>query len=374
MHRTSSRCCRIEAALACAALWLGATACRSRAVGEDGAPSDQARAEATTDNEPVRIIYPAAPGSFVDLTADLAASVVHIRSTSKVTGGPDAIYPNEEPGYALGSGFIYDRDGYIITNEHILTDAREIRVVLANNEEAAATVVGRDPKHDLAVIKIDGSSRLEPAPLGDSDRLQVGEWVVALGNPFGDEITASAGIVSARGRTSKDRIIGAPRVNYRSFIQTDAAINAGNSGGPLINTAGEVVGMSVALEPRRASTGFAVPINRVKRLVPMLEEEGGPARAWLGIMILPVTPERARQRGLPSVTGALVTEVQPGAPAAKAGIKPGDVILEFDGHDVDEQNFPWISSTTGIGKSVQVVVWRSGGKRQLTLITERKPN
>jgi len=321
----------------------------------------------------VRIIYPAAPGSFVDLAADLKDSVVHIRSTTKVTGGPDAIFPNEEEGYALGSGVIYDINGHILTNEHILADARELRVVLANNEEMAATIIGRDPKHDLAVLKIDGSSRLHPAPLGDSDRLQVGEWVVALGNPFGDEMTVSAGIISSLGRTSLDRIIGAPRVNYRSFLRTDAVIDAGNSGGPLVNTAGEVVGLNSATDPRRASAGFAVPINRVKRLVPVLEAEGGPTRAWLGIFIHPVTTEVARERGLPSVTGALVSQVIPGGPAAKAGIKPGDVILEFDGHDVDEKNFPWISSTTGIGNTVEVVVWRNGGKRRLQLVTERKP-
>jgi len=364
-----------ERALAFAAMCLALAACRPRSGGDDGGAARGAHDPALpAESKPVRIIYPAAPGSFVDLAADLRESVVHIRSTTKVTGGPDSIFPGEEDGYALGSGVIYDTNGHILTNDHVLADAHEFRVVLSNsNEQLAATVIGRDPKLDLAVLKIDASARLRPAPLGDSDQLHVGEWVVALGNPFGDEVTVSAGIVTALGHTSRDRIVGSPRVNYRSFLQTDAAINAGNSGGPLVNTAGQVVGLNTAVDRRRASVGLAVPIDRVKRMVPVLRDEGGPVRAWLGIFIHPVTREVARERNMQAVTGALVSQVIPGGPAARTGIKPGDVILKFHGHDVDHKNFPELATTTGIGNEVEIVIWRNGGKRRLTLISERRP-
>ncbi len=320
----------------------------------------------------MRIIYPAAPGSFVDLAADLRKSVVAIRATNKVPGGPAAMFPGAPDDYALGSGFVIDAKGHVVTNDHVIESARELRVVLEDGTELAATVIGRDPKLDLAVLEVDASPQLVPAPLGASDQLQVGEWVVALGNPFGREVTASAGIVSSLGKTSEG-LLGPEPHTYRGFLTTDASINAGNSGGPLVNTAGEVVGVNSAVDKRGAGVGYAIPIDHAKRMIPILLDEGRPTRTWLGIFIHPVTPELAKQRQLAKVTGVLVSEVIPGSPAAKAGIKAGDIVLRFDQREVNEQNFPWIAATTGVGESIQVVVWRHGGERVLTLVSERMP-
>ena len=353
------------------ALVAGASGCRERNAGGDAAvprtaPPPRAPAKA------VRIIYPAAPGSFVDLASDLRSSVVTIRSTAKVPNGPAAMFPNSEEDYALGSGFIIDRNGHVVTNDHVIAHAREIRVVVADGTELAANVIGRDPKLDIAVLKIDASPKLTPAPLGDSDQLQVGEWVVALGNPFADELTVSAGIVSALGRSS-ETIVGPTLHTYRSCLQTDAAINAGNSGGPLVNTAGEVIGINNAVDKRGTGVGFALPINRAKRMIPLLVNEGRPTRTWLGVFIHPVTRQVAQERAMASVTGALVSEVIAGSPAAKAGIKAGDVILRFDGRDVNHQNFPWLAATTGVGNQIDVVVWRNQGEIVLNLVSESMP-
>ncbi len=348
-----------------------ASGCRERNPGHDAAvPRTAPTPRAPT--KPVRIIYPAAPGSFVDLASDLRPSVVTIRSTAKVPNGPASMFPGTGDDYSLGSGFIIDRKGHVVTNDHVIARAREIRVVVADGTELAATVIGRDPKLDLAVLKIDASPKLTPAALGDSDQLQVGEWVVALGNPFADELTVSAGIVSALGRTS-ETLVGPTRHRYRSCLQTDAAINAGNSGGPLVNTAGEVIGINTAIDKRGSAVGFALPINRAKRMIPLLVDEGRPTRAWLGIFIHPVTRQVAQERAMASVTGALVSEVIAGGPAAKAGIKAGDVILRFDGSDVNHQNFPWLAATTGVGNPIEVVVWRNQGETVLSLISESMP-
>jgi len=345
--------------------------CRERTEVRDAGPAAPA-AKPTGDGKPVRIIYPAAPGSFVDLVANVSPSVVHIRSTTKVSGGPASMYPDSPPDYALGSGTLLDTEGYVLTNDHVIANAPELRVVLWDHVELAATVVGRDTKLDIALLKIEGSPRLKPARIGDSDQLQVGEWVAVLGNPFGDEVTVSAGVVSATGRTAQDEIAGKP-FNYRSLLRSDADVNPGNSGGPLVNVNGEVVGVATALNGQSGARGHAIPISRIKHLLPMLKREGTITRAWLGIFIHPVTEEVARERKLEVVAGALVSDVVPGSPAARAGIRPGDIVLRFDGREVDHRSLPWVAATSGVGRRIPVTLWRDGGQINLEVISERMP-
>lgn len=363
-----------HSALLCVCALAAVLGCRDKpALQYDAAPAmEPTMPTRASPSKPVRIIYPAAPGSFVDLAADLRSSVVHIRSTTKVSGGPAGMFPGGGDDYALGSGFLLDTQGHILTNQHVIANAHELRVVLHDNVERVAVVLGSDTKLDIALLKIDANPRMKPARLGDSDQLQVGEWIVALGNPFGDELTVSAGIISAVGRTSQDGIAGPSPYNFRSFLRTDAAIDPGNSGGPLVNTAGEVVGIATAATDRKARAGFAVPINRIKPLIPMLKD-GEVTRAWLGIFIHPVTQELAQQAKLEEVTGAYVSEVIPGGPAARAGIKARDIILEYNKRSVDHKTFPHLAAMTGINQRVPVTVWRNGKKLTLELISEAMP-
>ncbi len=244
-----------------------------------------------------------------------------------------------------------------MTNNHVVEDAEKIEVRLSDGREFEAKVVGRDPKTDIAVIKINAKGDLPIAPLGDSDRLEVGEWVLAIGNPFGLEHTVTAGIVSAKGRN-----IGAGP--YDNFIQTDASINPGNSGGPLINMRGKVVGINTAIFSRGGGNigiGFTIPINLVKELLPQLKEDGKVTRGWLGVAIQKVTPEIAESLGLKKATGALVADVSEHSPAEKAKLKVGDIIVEFNGTKVKESNdLPAIVARTPAGNEVSVKVLRDG--------------
>jgi serine protease Do len=257
---------------------------------------------------------------------------------------------------SLGSGFIIHPDGLIVTNNHVVENATDIRVKLEDGKEFKATVVGRDPKTDLALIKIDAKN-LQAAPFGDSEKLEVGEPVMAIGNPFGLDATVTTGIVSAKGR-----VIG--EGPYDDFIQTDASINRGNSGGPLINVNGEVVGINTAIfSPTGGSVGigFATPINQAKAILPQLQAKGSVTRAWLGVSIQQVTPEIAKTLGLPDPKGALVAEVLADSPAQKAGLKQGDVIVEFDGKGVKSSTeLPRIVAATPVGKTVTLKVLRDG--------------
>jgi len=265
---------------------------------------------------------------------------------------------------SLGSGFIINREGYILTNNHVIENAQEISVRLEDEKEYRAKVVGRDPKTDVAVIKIDSIEGVEPMVLGDSDKLRVGDWVIAIGNPFGLDHTVTAGIVSAKGR-----FIG--QGSYDNFIQTDAAINPGNSGGPLINLRGEVVGINTAIFSRTGGNigiGFAIPINLVKDLLPELLEKGKVTRGWLGVLIQKVTPDIAESMGLKEPNGALVADVAKGGPAEEAGIKVGDVIVEFDGHPIKESNeLPWLVARTPVGKLAKVKVIRNKKTETITV-------
>jgi len=275
-------------------------------------------------------------------------------------GGPNPRGPQRQR--SLGSGFIVDSDGSILTNNHVVENAQKIMVRLADDQEYEAKVIGRDPKTDIAVIKIEAKKALPAASFGDSDRLEVGEWVVAIGNPFGLDSTVTSGIVSAKGR----HIGQGP---YDNFIQTDASINPGNSGGPLINLRGEVIGINTAIFSRTGGNigiGFAIPINLVKELLPQLRGKGKVTRGYLGVLIQKVTPEIAESLGMDRARGALVANVSKDGPAEKAGVKVGDVIVEFDGAEVrDSSDLPIIVARTPVDKKVRMKVLRD--KRELTL-------
>jgi serine protease Do len=264
---------------------------------------------------------------------------------------------------SLGTGLIIDKEGYILTNNHVVEMADEIKVKLADEKEFLAKIIGRDAKTDLALIKIDSDKPLSPLPLGNSDSLEVGEWVVAIGNPFGLGNTVTAGIVSA-----KYRQIG--QSSYDNYIQTDASINPGNSGGPLLNTAGEVVGINTAIFSQSGGNigiGFAIPINMAKDLLPQLKT-GKVVRGWLGVMIQKITPELKQKLDLKDEKGALVADVTPGGPAEKAGIQRGDVIVTFNGKEIKEMSeLPYVVASTPVGKSVAVEVLRKGQKKSFEI-------
>src|SRR5882724_1917603 len=263
---------------------------------------------------------------------------------------------------SLGSGFIVNADGYVVTNNHVVDGATEIKVTLADGRELAAKVLGRDPKTDLALLKIDATG-LPLIALGVSTQLQVGEPVMAIGNPFGLEQTVTTGIVSATGR-----VIG--EGPYDDFIQTDASINPGNSGGPLINGQGQAIGVNTAIFSQSGGSvgiGFAIPVNVAKPIVTQLAQTGRVERGWLGVSIQPVTPELAKSFGLPSAQGALVASVVDGSPAQKAGLKRGDVITEFNGRKVARsEELPRVVGETSIGRDVPVTVLRDGKSVTLT--------
>ena len=259
-----------------------------------------------------------------------------------------------QPEQGAGSGFIISKDGQVVTNNHVVEGASEIVVKLADGEEYPATVLGRDPKTDLALLKIKPRKDLPTATLGDSKSLKVGEWVVAIGNPLGLSNTVTAGIVSAKGRE-----IGAGP--YDDFLQTDAPINPGNSGGPLVNLRGEVVGINTAIAAHGQGIGFAIPVDTAKLVVPQLASDGKVHRSWLGVNLQEVTPDLAKSLGLSEPRGALVSDVVAESPAQKAGVMKGDVIVEFDGVAVKaSRELPRLVAGTPTGKDVTLKVVRDG--------------
>jgi serine protease Do len=269
------------------------------------------------------------------------------------------------PERSLGSGFIISADGFILTNDHVVDGADEIKVKLADGRTFVATVKGFDRKLDLALVKIDTGEDLPVADLGDSATLRVGEWVMAIGNPFGLEQTVTAGIVSAKGR-----VIGAGP--YDDFIQTDASINPGNSGGPLFNTDGKVVGINTAIVASGQGIGFAIPVNAAKNIIDQLKNTGHVVRGWLGVSVQTVTEELADSFGLKDATGALVSEVIKDSPAEKGGIKGGDIILSFNGNPVDALNdLPRQVADTPVGTQARIEVFRNGKTRNLTVTVGR---
>jgi serine protease Do len=264
----------------------------------------------------------------------------------------------------LGTGFIIDKEGYILTNNHVVEGADEIKVILSDKKEFTAKVIGLDSKTDLALIKIDGAKDLVPLALGDSDKMEVGDLVVAIGNPFGFDNTVTAGIVSAKYR----RQLGT--ASYEDYIQTDAAINQGNSGGPLINIDGEVIGINSNMWSETGGSvgiGFAIPINMAKDLLPQLKK-GKIIRGWLGVTIQQITPDLQDKLDLKDTKGALVSDVTEGGPAKKAGIETGDVIVSFDGKEINDANeLPLIVAATAVGKTAKIEIIRNGNKRTLDI-------
>lgn len=322
---------------------------------------------------------------YVALAKDLKPVVVNISSTqaSQTRQVPPVPFPEGDPfsdfwrrffggpfppgpqrQRSLGSGFIVNKDGTILTNNHVVENAEKIAVKLLDGREFEAKVLGKDQKTDLAVIKIDAGGELPVARIGNSDQLQVGEWVMAIGNPFGLDSTVTSGIVSA-----KSRHIGAGP--YDDFIQTDASINPGNSGGPLINLRGEVVGINTAIFSQSGGNigiGFAIPINLVKDLLPQLKEKGKVTRGYLGVVIQKVTPEIAQSLGLEKPQGALVAEVAADGPAARAGVRVGDVILEFDGKEVkDSGDLPLLVARIAPGEQARLKIFRDNKEMALSL-------
>ncbi|MFC1883219.1 DegQ family serine endoprotease [Thermodesulfobacteriota bacterium] len=324
-----------------------------------------------------------APGSFSELVKGARHSVVNI-STVKVIkrrGVPFRFGRRSDPNdpfgefferffgekmpkkfkqRSLGTGFIIDKEGFILTNNHVVENTDEIKVKFDDGKEFEAKIVGRDPKTDLALIRIDTDRSLEALPLGDSEKLEVGDWVVAIGNPFGLGNTVTAGIVSA-----KYRNIGAG--TYDNFIQTDASINPGSSGGPLLNTSGEVIGINTAIFSRSGGNigiGFAIPINMAKDIIPQLRTKGKVVRGWLGVMVQQITPELKEKLGLEEEKGALVANVTKGGPAEKAGIKRGDVITAFGKKEINMmKELPLVVAATPVGKAIPVTVIRDGEKK-----------
>jgi serine protease Do len=320
-----------------------------------------------------------APESFADLAEMLLPSVVNISTTQAIEGRRLPEMPQVPPGSpfeeffkdffdrnrpqrrrkatSLGSGFVIDKAGYVVTNNHVIQEADEITVILQDDTRLKAEIVGRDARTDLAVLKVKASDSLVPARFGESNGSRVGDWVVAIGNPFGLGGTVTAGIISARGRD----INAGP---YDDFIQTDASINRGNSGGPMFNMKGEVIGINTAIiSPSGGSIGigFAIPASTAKPVIDQLIKHGEVRRGWLGVHIQAVTDEIAETLGLKDAEGALVASVMKGGPAEKAGLKAGDIILEFAGKKVGQmRELPRIVAATEIGKPVDVVVWRDG--------------
>lgn len=332
-----------------------------------------------------------APGSFADLSARLSPAVVNVATTQTMQAPNLNEMPQFPPGSpfedlfrdyfdqqgergparkvsSLGSGFIIDPSGIVVTNNHVIGKADEITVNLSDGTQLPAKVVGRDQKTDLAVLKVEAKKPLPFVKFGSSAQMRVGDWVLAIGNPFGLGGSVSAGIISAANRN----INSGP---YDSFLQTDAAINRGNSGGPLFSMAGEVIGVNTAIiSPSGGSIGigFAIPSDIVRNVVSQLQEFGETRRGWLGVRIQSVTEELAESFGLMSPRGALIAEVTPGGPAAAAGIQAGDVIIRFNGQDVPQMgDLPRIVAETAVGKEVDVVVWRDGKERNFRVTLGR---
>jgi serine protease Do len=340
----------------------------------------------------VRPATGAVPGDFADLAEKLGPTVVNVYTTQtvEVSSSPHQFFfPDqmeipepfrrffgipETPGQeapkremkrtSLGSGVIVAADGYILTNNHVVEDADEINVTLSTFEEFEATIIGRDPKSDLALIKIEAKQDLPSVTFGDSDALRVGEWVLAIGNPFGLQQTVTAGIISAKGRSINNE-------SYGNFIQTDASINPGNSGGPLFNLKGQMVGVNTAIFSRTGGNigiGFAIPVNMAKNVFAQLKEHGKVTRGWLGVMIQQVTPDLAENFGLDRPIGALVGQVVPESPAEKAGLKAGDVIIEYNGREVSQMSMlPAMVAGTEVGEKASLVFIRDGKKQNITV-------
>ena len=357
--------------------FIGGSALRDRSF---VAPAIGAPREANVGVVPAGLPGATRPESFASLARAAMPAVVNISTSQKVQprGYADPFqfffgdrFPEERPRaftqQSLGSGFLIESDGTIVTNEHVIRGAEKIQVRLADDSLYEAKVLGADPKTDLALIKIKTKKSLPILKLGDSERLQVGDWVVAIGNPFGLSQTVTAGIVSA-----KDRVIGTGP--YDDFIQTDASINPGNSGGPLLNTEGEVVGINTAILSSGQGLGFAIPANMARTILVQLKEKGRVSRGWVGVSVQTLNPELVKSLGLRSDQGALVSEVIAGGPAERAGIQRGDLITSFDGKAIKQViQLPSLVASISPGKQVEVRVLREGEEKSFRVTIKEMP-
>lgn len=341
---------------------------------------------------------------FTSMVSEYSPAVVNISTTSRVDEEADAepseeelpggmpnlpdghplndlfkrFFGEQQPGQgerpegpsSLGSGFIISKDGYVISNSHVVKGASEIIVRLSDRRELKAELVGSDPRSDIAVLKVKADGDLPTVKLGRSEALKVGEWVLAIGSPFGFDHSVTAGIVSAKGRSL-------PNENYVPFIQTDVAINPGNSGGPLFNLAGEVVGVNSQIYSRTGGfmgLSFAIPVDVVMNVYKQIRENGAVSRGWLGVLIQDVTGELAESFKMDTPHGALVSKVLPESPAAKAGIKAGDVITKFNGNAINlSSDLPPLVGTTSVGQNIPVEVMRDGSARRMTVEIGKLP-
>ncbi len=354
---------------------LAALSCGCRPIEERPIEIDPALQGETT----VKVVYPNVPGSFVSTAKKVKPSVVNIFTAQVVRDRPRPGLPGFEDLFrgpqrdriqrSLGSGFIIDAQGFILTNYHVVRGAHEVLVQLEDGREVPAVPVGANSSIDVALLHVEGSD-LHPVSMGNSDELEVGEWVVAIGNPFGLAHTVTAGIVSAKGRDNRE--IGMGKQGYQNFIQTDASINPGNSGGPLVNVAGEVVGMNTAISAAGQGIGFAVPINMVKMILPQLKRTGRVVPAWIGVGIRGLSTEAKERSG--ATFGVMITEVYDGGPAAVAGLNPGDIILRFNDTPVrDVTELAWMSNTAGVGNTVKLAILRDGRQIESSVKVSAKP-
>jgi serine protease Do len=353
-----------------------------------GTPGAQAPSSLPTGTQP-RIVPAALPipsGSFAQVAESVAPAVVNINTVTRVSGrtpveeffgdeffkrffgeAPD----RQQVQRSLGSGVIVDASGVVLTNAHVVERATEIEVATADGKKHKAKVMGVDRKTDLAVLKLQSGGPYAAANLGDSDRVRVGDWVLAIGSPFGLQQTVTAGIISAKGRS-----IG--QGPYDDFLQTDAAINPGNSGGPLVNMSGEVVGINSAILSRTGGNvgiGFSIPVNMAKRIYTELAAKGKVTRGWLGVSIQPLTPDLAKGFGLKEPNGVLISDVVQDSPAAVAGVTSGDIIIEFDKKKVDSpQELQKVVASTQPGRAVPLKVWRDKGEKTLEIKIGETPD
>ena len=364
------------ARLACAMLLFSAMA---------GGPALAERLWVEVSAQDGRVVKAQTLPDFIDLAAKLGPTVVNVSTepAGESQSGESSLEGDSEPYHefmpyhqfmepfehtprhakSLGSGFIINKAGYVITNEHVVEDAKEIRVTVRDGHQYKGRLVGRDPKSDIALIKIDADRELMAAPLGNSDELRVGEWVMAIGSPFGFDHSVTAGIVSATSRF----IPG----NYDDFIQTDASINPGNSGGPLINLRGEVIGVNAAIYTRTGASmgiGFAIPVNLVKDELDQLKTNGKIVRGWLGVYVQTVTPEIGESMGLAEARGALIADVVKSGPAKTAGIERGDLVVSYDGKPIaDSQELPLLVGRTPVGRTVKLKLIRKKAVREVAV-------
>jgi serine protease Do len=349
----------------------------------DRAPRAQ-MAGATLEAPLLPVQMPLTTGTFAKVADAIKPAVININTVSRGAGGRSQIEeffgeeffrrffgdaPERIPQRSLGSGVIIDSSGIALTNAHVVEKASEIEVITLDGSKHKAKTIGVDRKTDLAVLKLDdGKGKFPFARLGDSDRLQVGDWVIAVGSPFGLQSTVTAGIISAKAR----QIGQGP---FDDFLQTDAAINPGNSGGPLVNMQGEVVGINTAIVAGGSGIGFAIPSNMARKIYTELSTKGRVTRGWLGVSIQPLTPDLAASFGAKDTKGVLVSDVVPDSPAGKAGLKPGDILLEFEGKKTEApSDLQRAVGLTSPGQEAKLKVWREGSEKTLEVRVGEAPD